>query len=65
MSKLKRIAFKILMFFPFHLVLKPLIKRNYKNRALSALNGDGKYPDEWYWADEVACCYGYFVNGGD
>lgn len=37
----------------FHLVLKPLIKRNYRLREL------GKIPDEWYWADELAISYGF------
>ncbi len=53
---------KILMFLPFHLILKPLIKRNYRLRFKSAMNGDGKHPDEWYWADSLAVKYGYFVS---
>lgn len=37
----------------FHLVLKPLIKRNYRLRKL------GKLPDEWYWADNLAISCGF------
>jgi len=43
-------------FVVFHLVLKPLIKRNYRLRA------EGKLPDEWYWADLMAARWGYFVH---
>lgn len=48
---------RILMFFYFHLILKPLIKRNYKLRAKGIL------PDEWYWADLLAVEHGYYVKG--
>lgn len=47
---------KWLMFIPFHLILKPLIKRNYRLRA------QGKLPDKWYWADRLSVKYGYFVE---
>ena len=56
-----RLVMKIVMFLPFHLVLKPLIKRNYRLRYLSAVNKDGKYPDQWYWADYLAVIFGYYV----
>lgn len=39
----------------FHLLLKPLIRRNYKLRAAGVL------PDQWYWADKLACKWGYSV----
>jgi len=45
----------------FHLLLKPLILNNYRNRLNSAINGDGKYKDEWYWADKLATKHGYYV----
>lgn len=54
---------RALMFPVFHLILKPLIKRNYRLRKQSAISGDGKHPDVWYWADLLAVEYGYFVNG--
>lgn len=47
---------KWLMFIPFHLILKPLIKRNYRLRA------QGKLPDVMYWADQLAMEYGYFAD---
>ena len=53
---------RVFMFPVFHLILKPLIKRNYRLRAQSAMNGDGKHPDKWYWADSLAVEYGYFVR---
>lgn len=53
---------RVVMFPVFHLILKPLILRNYKLRELSAISGDGKYPDEWYWADKIAAKCGYFVE---
>jgi len=37
----------------YYLVLRPLIKRNYKLRA------EGVIPDKWYWADEVSIKLGY------
>ena len=40
----------------YWLFLRPLIKRNYKLRE------QGLLPDEWYWADEMACNWGYFVG---
>ena len=52
----------ILMFLPFWLVLRPLIKWNYRQRFESAMTGDGKHPDVWYWADTMAVKYGYFVK---
>ena len=52
---------RIIMFPVFHLILKPLIRRNYRLRELSAISGDGKYPDEWYWADLLAMNFGYHV----
>ena len=51
-----------LMLIPFYLVLRPLIKRNYKQRFNSAMTGDGKYPDVWYWADTLAVKYRWFVR---
>ena len=53
---------RFVMWFYYHLVLKYLIMRNYRLRYKSALNGDGKYPDVWYWADSLATRYGYFTN---
>ena len=53
------------MYFVFHLYLKWLIKRNYTLRLESAISGDGKHPDEWYWADILAARYGYFVGSGE
>ena len=53
---------RIIMFPVFWLILRPLIKRNYRLRYRSALNGDGKYPDQWYWADVIAAKYGYFTK---
>ena len=53
---------KFCMFPVFHLFLKPLIRRNYRLRYQSAISGDGKYPDEWYWADKIAVKYGFFVT---
>lgn len=50
---------KLIMFFLFYLVLKPLIKENYKKRKA------GLEPDEWYWADSLAVRYGYFVRSKD
>lgn len=42
----------------FKLILSPLIKRNYKLRE------QGKIPDKWYWADEIALKWGYCVGYG-
>jgi hypothetical protein len=53
---------RVVMFPVFHLILKPLIRRNYRLRELSAISGDGKYPDKWYWADSLAIKYGYYVE---
>lgn len=39
----------------FLLVLKPLILRDYRLRAL------GVRPDRWYWADSLALKWGHFV----
>ena len=62
-SRLWAVVFNCLvMFIFFHLCLKFLIKRNYRLRRESALNGDNKYPDEWYWADLLAVKHGYFVK---
>lgn len=36
--------------------LKPLIEENYAKRRA------GELPDEWFWADEIACEWGYFVT---
>lgn len=47
---------RALIFLPFHLALKHLIKRNYEMRR------QGLLPDEWYWADRIAARYGYFVR---
>lgn len=58
-----KVIFRRVVMFPvFHLFLKHLIKRNYRNRYNSAISGDGKYPDEWYWADRMAVNAGYFVE---
>ena len=54
---------RILMFPLFHLILKPLIKRNYTVRHWSAINENSAHPDHWYWADELAIRYGYSVSG--
>lgn len=43
-------------FLIFHLILKPLIKRNYRLRLY------GKLPDEWFWADTFAVKWGYSVE---
>lgn len=45
---------KILFWFPYILVLRPLIKRNYRLREL------GELPDKWYWADELSVKFGFF-----
>lgn len=50
-----RKIYKALMFPVFHLLLKPLILINYKQRKA------GLKPDEWYWADQLAVKFGYFV----
>jgi len=47
---------KWLMYPVFHLYLKRKIKENYRLRE------NGELPDKWYWADELACNYGYFVE---
>jgi len=39
------------------LVLAPLIRRNLRLRAA------GRLPDEWYWADRIACRWGFYVSG--
>ena len=49
----------------FIFVLKPLIKRNYALRLKSAINGDGKHPDKWYWADSLAARFGFLVEDID
>ena len=59
----KRSVFRrVVMFFYFHLILKRLIRINYQRRYESAIKLDGKYKDEWYWADLLAAEYGYFVS---
>jgi len=40
----------------YQYILKPLIKRNYKLRMKD------ERPDTWYWADELACKWGYRVR---
>ena len=45
----------------FEKILKPRILNNYALRKHSALNRDGKHPDVWYWADKLACKWGYYV----
>jgi len=47
---------RILLWPVFILILRPLIKRNYRLRT------EGKLPDEWYWADTLAVNYGFFVG---
>lgn len=47
---------KFLMFFIFHLVLKQMIKENYRKRKA------GLIADKWYWGDILAARYGYFVS---
>ena len=54
--KIRKCINRAVMFVLFHSVLKHLIKRNYKLRE------QGKLPDEWYWADELAVNHGYFVS---
>lgn len=39
----------------FHLVLRPLILRDYRLRK------ERKRPDRWYWADKLAVRMGYYV----
>jgi hypothetical protein len=56
MDSAVRAICKALMFLPFHLVLKGLIIKNYRMRQ------QGLLPDEWYWADSLACRFGYFVE---
>jgi len=46
----------------FEKILKPRILNNYALRFESAINKDGKYPDEWYWADKLAYKWGYSVK---
>ena len=53
---MKRILWAI-AWVPFHYVLKPLIKRNYRLRRAGLL------PDEWYWAARIAAKMGYYVIG--
>ena len=36
------------------LILRPLIKRDYRLRAA------GLRPDRWYWAEALACSWGLF-----
>lgn len=57
----RRLAW-LVMWPVFHLALKPLIRRNYRLRMESAISGDGKYPDQWYWADVLAMKCGHFVK---
>ena len=39
-----------------HLVLIPLVRRNYRLREA------GKAPDDWYWADVLLVSWGYIVT---
>lgn len=62
---------RLIMFPIFHLILKKLIKENYKKRVITKIcrtyhipicTIDGKeYEDKWYWADSLAANYGYFI----
>lgn len=62
----------VLLFIPYHLLLKFLIVRNLRMRAISAkckkyeaepLTPNGKYyGDEWYWADSLCGRYGFIPN---
>ena len=45
-----------LLWVPFHIVLKPLIKRNFRLRERGVL------PDKWYWADLLALKCGFRVS---
>lgn len=40
----------------FCLVLRPIIRRDYRLRA------EGKRPDAFHWADSLALRWGYSVN---
>lgn len=40
----------------YWLILRPLVLRNYRLRAA------GKLSDEWYWADTLACGWGFFTK---
>ena len=52
---MKKIVQDALMLPIFLLILRPLILRNYTQRRA------GLAPDEWYWADAIACRFGYYV----
>lgn len=41
----------------YHGALLPLIHANYWLRAKHVL------PDRWFWADRLACAWGYFTHG--
>jgi hypothetical protein len=40
----------------FRKKLRPLIKENYRQRLAREI------PDEWFWADKLACRWGFFVD---
>lgn len=42
-------------FLTYWFILRPLILRDYRLRDMNLR------PDRWYWADEVACGWGYFT----
>ena len=41
----------------YHTLLRPLIRANYWLREIGVL------PDKWFWADRLACSWGYFTHG--
>jgi len=47
---------KLALAVPYWLILRPLIIRNYNARER------GELPDEWYWADRLACNWGWFTR---
>ena len=40
----------------YYLILRPLIKRNYRLRGLQ------KPQEKWYWADKIAYDWGYWTE---
>ena len=65
---------RVILFLPFHLFFKRLIKRNYKNRRMTAIyrkygghlntSDRREHNDEWYWADKFFVKYRYFAERG-
>lgn len=50
---------KVLLWLVWVLILRGLIRRNYRLRE------EGVLSDEWYWADVLAMRYGYFLEVDD